>query len=111
MKQTLDKQVLLTYPTFQSVRSNFLICNFISFFNGGMNENGQPSMSAMSAMAELLNCTSHGCNATVGAKLCSVPGRKPYKCLSCVQSQEMKHEFKSIDDPNDNLTPLQQVML
>ena len=88
------------------------MCNFVSFFNGGMNENGQPHMAAM---AEFLKWTSCGCKAALGVKLCSTPGCNKYGCLTYVQTQIMKHELESIDNPDDNLTPFfiffQQEML
>ena len=67
---------------------------------GGMNENGQP------AMAELLKCTSCGCKATVGIKLCSAPGCNKYRGISCVETLISKHGLESVDDPDDNLTPM-----
>ena len=68
-----------------------------------MNENGQP---LMDAMAELLKCASHGCKATVGVKLCSAPGCNKYRCISCVGNLISKHWLESVNNLDDNLTPI-----
>ena len=100
MKQTSDYH----FPNFWNVRSVFWsICNFVSFFSGGMNENGQPPMVTM---AELLKCASHRCKATVCVKLCSAPGCNKYICISCVENLILKHGLESLNDPDDNLTPI-----
>ena len=66
-------------------------------------DNGQPPMAAM---AELLKYTSHGCKATVVIKLCSAPGCDKYRCISYVETLISKHGLESVDDPNNNLTPI-----
>ena len=70
---------------------------------GGTNENGQPPMAAT---AELLKCTSCGCKATVGIKLCSAPHCTKYRWISCVETLISKDVLESVDDPDDNLTPI-----
>ena len=69
---------------------------------GGMdkNDNGQPPM------AELLKCASCGCNATVGVKPCAAPGCDKHRCISCVETLISKDGLESVDDPDNNLTPI-----
>ena len=67
---------------------------------GGMDEN------AMATLAELLKCASHGCKATVGIKLCAAPGCDKYRFISCVETVILKHGLESVNNPNDNLTPI-----
>ena len=60
----------------------------------------------MAATAELLKCTLHGCKATVGVKLCSAPGCNKYRCISCAETLRSRHRLESVNDPDDNLTPI-----